>query len=57
MAILVDEPVICAVKLIATAVLNGVVTVAGAVTTGTAGDTVMLTSAGGVEIVPPGPCA
>ena len=57
MAILVDTPLICAVRLMATGVLNAVVTVAGAVTTGTAGDTVMLTKAGGVEIVPPGPCA
>lgn len=57
MAMLVDTPVICAVRLMATGVLNAVVTVAGAATTGTAGETVMLTSAGGVEIVPPGPCA
>ena len=57
MAMLVDVPLICAVRLIATGVLNAVVTVAGAVTMGTAGVTVMLTNAGGVEIVPPGPCA
>ena len=54
---LVNAPLICAARLIGTAVLNGVVTVAGAVTIGTAGNTVMLTSAGGVEMVPPGPCA
>ena len=54
---LVETPLICAVRLIATGVLNAVVTVAGAVTTGTAADIAMLTSAGGVEIVPPGPRA
>ena len=57
MAMLVAVPLICAVRLIATGVLNAVVTGAGAVTVGTAGETVILTSAGGVEIVPPGPCA
>ena len=57
MAMLVNAPLICAARLMGAAVLNGVVTVAGAVPIGTAGNTVMLTNAGGVEIVPPGPGA
>ena len=57
MAMLVDDPLICAVRLIATGVLKAVVTGGGAVTMGPAGNTVMLTLAGGVDCVPPGPSA
>ena len=57
MAMLVETPLTCAARLMLTGVLNGVVIVAGAVAMGPAGKTVMLTNAGGVESVPPGPCA
>ena len=39
MAMLVDAPLTCAVRLMTAGVLNAVVIVAGAVTTGTAGST------------------